>query len=251
MDELAPDRVAASPVHVGSGQVRCAHGILPVPAPATAYILRGIPIYGGEVRGELCTPTGAALLKHFVSSFGPMPVMSVSKTGYGMGRKDFERANCVRAFMGTAFDQSPQEDGEVTELSCNLDDMTPESIAFAQQLLLEEGALDVYTVPIGMKKGRPGIMLVCMCGAELKDKMVRLIFKHTTTLGMRQTVSRRHTLTRTPGQAATAFGPVAAKTASGYGTERFKPEYEDVARIARENKVSIEEVLRTVKNPTN
>ena len=132
MDKLGIDKVYASPVHVGSGQVRCAHGVLPVPAPATAHILRGVPIYGGEIKGELCTPTGAALLKHFVSEFGKMPPMTVEKIGYGMGTKDFPAANCVRAMLGSTDDSRDS----ITELSCNLDDMTGEELGFAMEQLL-------------------------------------------------------------------------------------------------------------------
>jgi uncharacterized protein (TIGR00299 family) protein len=155
MEELAPDVVLASPVNVGSGHVRCSHGILPVPAPATLHIMQGVPIYSDETKGELCTPTGAAILKHFVKEFTNLPAITISSIGYGMGTKDFKKANCVRAFMGIC--SSPT--GRVTELVCNLDDMTPEAVAFAQRILLEEGALDVYTIPIGMKKGRQGISL--------------------------------------------------------------------------------------------
>ena len=126
MEMLKLDRVEASPVHVGAGHVHCAHGTLPVPAPATAYILRDVPIYGGEVMGELCTPTGAALLVHFADSFGNMPVVKVKKTGYGMGKKDFSRVNCVRAFLAEAEKEAGSE--TVLELSCNVDDMTPEYI---------------------------------------------------------------------------------------------------------------------------
>ena len=146
MNRLSPDEVVVSPIHVGSGQVRCAHGILPVPAPATAYILRDVPVYGGSVRGELCTPTGAALLKYFASRFGSMPVMKIQAIGYGMGKKDFEAANCVRAMLG----ESEAAADEVCELSCNLDDMTGEAAGYAAERLFEAGALDVYTVPIGM-----------------------------------------------------------------------------------------------------
>jgi uncharacterized protein (TIGR00299 family) protein len=181
MEELAPELVLASPVNTGSGQVRCAHGILPVPAPATALILQGVPMYNDDIKGELCTPTGAALLKYFVKEFRSMPVMSVDKLGYGMGKKDFERANCVRVYIGNSNGVS----GEVAELVCNLDDMTPEAVAFAQQLLLQEGALDVYTSPILMKKGRSGLIFTCMCNVTEKDKMLSLIFKHTSTLGIR------------------------------------------------------------------
>ena len=132
LNKLQVEKICASAIHVGSGQVKCAHGILPVPAPATAYILRGVPTYGGEIRGELCTPTGAALLKHFVSEFGKMPVMVTDAIGYGMGKKDFPAANCVRAMLGHTDDQTDT----VAELSCNLDDMTPEEIGFAMDRLL-------------------------------------------------------------------------------------------------------------------
>ena len=157
---LKPDRILASPVHVGSGTVRCAHGILPVPAPATALLLRDVPIYGGAVQGELCTPTGAALLRHFADSFGPMPALRPTAIGYGMGKKDFPQANCVRAILGEAGEETG--DG-VLELRCNLDDQTPEEIGFALERLQEAGALDVWTQPIGMKKARPGTLLCVLC----------------------------------------------------------------------------------------
>ena len=240
MEELAPDLVLSSPVNVGSGQVRCAHGILPVPAPATAIILKDVPIYSNNIKGELCTPTGAAILKYFAESFGPMPVMTVSKVGYGMGKKDFEAVNCVRAFIG----ETGNSIEEVTELSSNLDDMTPEEIAFAQQLLLDEGALDVYTIPIGMKKSRTGILFTCMCKQDQRDKMLRLIFKHTTTLGVRENVSRRYTLSRKSSEVHTKYGSIRIKTAQGYDVKKTKPEYEDVANAAKENEISIQNVLK-------
>jgi uncharacterized protein (TIGR00299 family) protein len=236
--ELAPERVLASPVCVGSGEVRCAHGILPVPAPATALLLRGVPIYGGTVRGELCTPTGAALLKHFVSDFGPMPVMRTSKIGYGMGSHDFGTANCVRSFLGEADDGC----GSVVELCCNLDDMTPESVAFAEERLWEGGALDVYTTAIQMKKNRPGILLSCLCRREQREAMIRLIFRHTTTLGVRETAWDRCTLARSERTVRTEYGPVRVKQAEGWGVRRAKPEYDDLARIAREQNLPLEEV---------
>ena len=243
MEELAPDLVLSSPVNVGSGQVRCAHGILPVPAPATVNILRDVPIYSNNIQGELCTPTGAAILKYFVKSFGSMPVMAISEVGYGMGKKDFSSVNCVRTFIGRT--GSSTED--VTELSCNLDDMTPEAVAFAQQLLLNEGALDVYISPIGMKKGRTGILFTCMCQQNKRDKMLRLIFKHTTTLGVRENISRRYTLSRKSGEVHTKYGTVRVKTAQGYGVKKSKPEYEDVANAAKENEISIQDVLNELQ----
>ncbi len=243
MEELGAERVLASPVHVGSGQVRCAHGVLPVPAPATAHILKGVPVYGGGIRGELCTPTGAALLKHFVAAFGAMPVMTVSAVGYGMGRKDFEAANCVRASLGVIEGGT----GEVSELCCNLDDMTPEAIGFVQELLFQEGALDVYTIPIGMKKSRPGVLLVCMCRCEMAEAMAAMLFRHTTTLGVREIVSRRYTLHRETRTVSTPYGPVAVKTSTGWGVAKSKAEYEDVARIAKEHGLSFAEVQALVE----
>lgn len=238
--ELGADQILASPVHVGSGHVHCAHGILPVPAPATAYILQGIPAYSTQVRGELCTPTGAALLKYFVKEFREMPVMTTSKIGYGMGKKDFERANCVRAFLG----DTPETGSEIVELACNLDDMTAEEIGFAQERLFEAGALEVYTVPAGMKKNRPGILLNCICRTEDEEKMVELLFRHTTTLGIREHVSRRFTLKREIVEQTTPYGTVHKKLSSGYGITRGKLEYEDLARIAREYGVSLAEARK-------
>ena len=195
MDEIAPDSVVISPVHVGSGTVSCAHGILPVPAPATAILLKGIPSYGGDIRGELCTPTGAALLSHFATSSGPMPVMEIEKTGYGMGNKDFPVANCVRVFLGEA----PGASDTVAELNCNIDDMTAEDIAFACDALMKGGALDVWTTPIMMKKGRPGTKLSVLCGADESDDMARLIFRYTGTIGIRKALMERYVLDREEG----------------------------------------------------
>ena len=243
MEELAPDQVIASPVHVGSGTVRCAHGILPVPAPATAYILRDVPIYGGGIDGELCTPTGAALLRHFVTRFGDMPVMTVRSIGYGMGQKDFPRANCLRAMLG----DTAADSGDVFELACNLDDMTGEDIAFAMERLLDAGALDVYTVPVGMKKSRPGVMLCVLCREEQREEMARLLLRHTTTLGVRESRHRRYTLSRAEETVDTPWGPVARKLSQGWGVRRQKPEYEDLARIAREQELPLDQVRQQIR----
>ena len=238
MDRLAPDQVIVCPVAGGSGQVKCAHGILPVPAPATAYILKDVPIYGGEIRGELCTPTGAALLKYFASRFGVMPVMRTLAIGYGMGKKDFPAANCVRALLG----ETEGAGDTVAELVCNVDDMTAEAIGFATETLLTAGALEVYTVAAGMKKSRPGTVLHVMCAESVKDKIVELIFKHTTTIGIRENISRRYTLARSIRKVQTPYGEIRKKVSEGYGVTREKYEYEDLARIARERGMSIREV---------
>ena len=235
---LAPDAVYASPVHVGSGQVKCAHGILPVPAPATALLLEGIPCYGGAVRGELCTPTGAALLRRFVTKFGPMPPLCIGKIGYGMGTKDFEAANCIRAMLGRS-DAQPKQ---IVELCCNLDDMTPEELGFAMERLFDAGALDVWTAPIGMKKNRPAVLLTCMCREETREAILETLFRHTTTLGVRASRCDRYTLTRTARTVDTAHGPVRVKSAEGFGVKREKAEFDDLARIARETGRSLREV---------
>lgn len=244
MYELDVDEVVVSPVHVGSGQVRCAHGILPVPVPATAYILQDVPIYGGEIKGELCTPTGAALLKHFAARFGDMPVMKTQAIGYGMGKKDFPRANCVRAMLGETADKTDS----VLELSCNVDDMTAEAIGFAMERLFEGGALDVYTIPIGMKKSRPGTLLRVMCGERDKEGIVRLLFRHTTTIGVRETMTRRYVLDRRVETVRTPYGEVRRKAVSGYGVHRAKYEYDDLSRIARERDISLDEVKALLKD---
>lgn len=235
MNKLSVDQVYASPVHVGSGQVKCAHGLLPVPAPATAHILQGVPVYGGQIQGELCTPTGGALLKYYVNHFGPMPPMQTTAIGYGMGKKDFDAPNCVRAMLGETADETD----DILELSCNLDDMTGEEIGFAMELLLEAGALDVFTIPIGMKKSRPGILLSVLCRVEDKETLLPLIFRHTTTLGVRENRLHRYTLTRRTETVDTPYGPVRQKIAAGYGVERKKYEYEDLAKIARENNLPL------------
>ncbi len=268
MDRLAPDAVVVSPVHVGSGQVHCAHGILPVPAPATAYILKDVPIYGGSVKGELCTPTGAALLKHFATRFGDMPVMKTTAIGYGMGKKDFEAANCVRVFLGeTQENKDVQADfrasaqngaasdsadkgfltDTVIELSCNLDDMTAEAVGFAVERLFDAGALEVYTLAAGMKKSRPGVLLTVLCGEEKREAMVGLLFRHTTTIGVREAKMARYVLGRKLTTVQTPYGTVHRKDSEGYGVSRSKYEYEDVARIAREQGMSLEEVYKKIQ----
>ena len=243
MHRLAPDEIIVSPVHVGSGQVHCAHGILPVPAPATATILQDVPIYGGSIQGELCTPTGAALLKHFADSFGEMPVMRTSAIGYGMGKKDFPAANCVRALLGERSDASD----DVIELCCNIDDMTGEAIGYAFDKLFAAGALDVYTIPIGMKKSRPGHLLHAICREADKDALVRALFAHTTTIGIRENRFRRYTLDRRIETIETVDGPVRRKCSTGYGVSREKFEHDDLARIADAQGLSLREAEARVR----
>ena len=269
LHKLAPDQIIASPIHVGSCQVKCAHGILPVPAPATAYILKDIPIYSGSIQGELCTPTGAALLKHFVTRFDQMPLMTPASTGYGMGTKDFPAANCVRAILGESFaENQPAILGEnfaenqpetICELSCNVDDMTGEDIAFAIETFLQNGALDAFTVPCTMKKGRPGVLVTVLCKDPDQKQMTKLILQHTTTLGVRSAIKKRWILSRTESETvipddvlANVTAPnmpaesktqelkttgndctIRSKTSTGFGITRNKYEHDDLEKIAR------------------
>ena len=242
MNKLSPSKVIVSPIHVGSGQVRCAHGILPVPAPATAHILQGCPIYGGKTKGELCTPTGAALLKYFADDFGDMPVMSISSIGYGMGKKDFEAANCVRAMLG----ETNSSKDVMYELNCNVDDMTAEQIGFALDCCFKAGAVETFTIPINMKKSRPGTLIRVICKEELKETLIHTIFKYTSTAGIRETKVERSVLERNITEIETPYGRIRRKDYSGYGVERSKYEYDDLACIASEQQMSIEEILKNI-----
>lgn len=271
---LAPEQVIVSPIHVGSGTVLCAHGRLPVPAPATALILEGMPIYGGSVQGELCTPTGAALLKTFADSFGPMPPMRVAKTGYGMGTKDFEQANCLRAMLGASFPmngigskmQTVQDaegentggcgaagkdtetknpaahEGRITEISCNLDDMTGEDIAFAAERILQAGALDVFTESIYMKKGRPAVKLTVLARPEDEERLAGEIFRHTSTIGVRIHTDRRYELARRSEQRKTPLGTIEVKISEGFGVRKEKIEFASLKQIAETSGKSVAEV---------
>ena len=242
MDKLGAKKIIASPIHVGSGQVHCAHGILPVPAPATAHILQGCPIYGGKIKGELCTPTGAALLKYFVHSFGDLPVLSISAIGYGMGKKDFEAANCVRAMLG----ETVNSKDEMYELNCNVDDMTAEQIGFALECCFKAGAVEAFTIPINMKKSRPGTLIRVLCKEALKETLIQTIFKFTSTAGIRETKVARSVLDRSFTEVETPYGKIRRKDYFGYGVSRSKYEYDDLARIASENDLSIDELLKNI-----
>lgn len=245
IDIIGADRIVVSPVTTGFGNVRCAHGILPVPAPATALILNDVPLRAGSIEGELCTPTGAALVKHYADEFGNMPQMTVSRIGYGMGTKDFAAANCVRVFVGI---QATRTAKTIVQLCCNIDDMTAEELGYAAELLMDEGALDVYTTAIGMKKSRPGTLLTVMCREEDRERIAGLIFRNTTTLGMRVYHCERMILERSEKTLHTEFGDVRCKEASGYGVVRSKLEYDDVRRLAKSSGRSIREIRDIIEN---
>lgn len=254
MEQLQPDKIIVSPINVGYGKVHCAHGILPVPAPATAKLLQGIPCYAGKIEGELCTPTGAAILHHYADQFAQMPPMTMDAVGYGTGKKDFAAANVVRAVLGETCslgeevkDTVDNPGEEVIELACNLDDMTGEDLGYAEEILLKQGALEVYTTAVGMKKSRPGVLLTVICGKEERDRMIGLIFRHTSTIGIREKRCGRVTLKRREYMVQSALGDVRMKESSGYDVVKKKPEYEDIKKIAEEKNMSVWEVRRMLE----
>ncbi len=265
VDLISPDIIMCSPIHVGSGNVRCAHGIVGVPAPATAELLKGIPTYGGTIQGELCTPTGAALMKSFATEFGPLPPMSVDAVGYGCGTKNFAQANVVRAFIGSTADtQASAENAAVSfesvptvltqealkatdrivELTCNIDDMTGEEISFAVETLMDAGALDTFVIPLYMKKGRPAHMICCLCAPAQSQEFAELMFKHTTTLGIRVQETNRYVLTRTEEQQDTEFGALSVKRSEGFGSSVAKASHDELAAIAKRTGLSLREIKR-------
>ena len=245
MDMLNVDRVIVSPVCVGNGHVRCAHGILPVPAPATAEILKGIPMYFSSFDGELLTPTGAALLKHFSDAFGECPQFTIEKIGYGLGSRDYEMANCVRMLLGETLDTDYED--EILEICCNLDDMTPEAMGALYAPLFEQGALDVYTIPLGMKKSRSGWMICVLCKFETAEKLKYFLLKHTTTQGIRFQKWNRKKLKTEFETVNTKYGDISLKISSGYGIRKMKPEYEDVVHAAKCAGVTYGEVVQEVQ----
>ena len=246
LELLDIDEILCSQIAVGSGTVTCAHGILPVPAPATVEILKGIPIYSGNIKSELCTPTGASILKHYGKTFGEMPTINIEKIGYGFGKKEFESINCVRVFLGER-----KEEGEfVWEMSCNLDDMTPEEIGYATTILFKNGALDVYTTPIMMKKNRLATMITCLCKEKERELLSDLLLKYTTTLGIRYHKVERKTLNYTIEEIETSYGKIKVKKSCGHGITKEKLEYDDISRVCEEYHIPLhvlkEEILKKI-----
>ena len=243
IEKLGNVRICSSAINTGNGYCRTMHGILPVPAPATAKILEGIPSYDDGVRGELCTPTGAALIKTFSKSFGQRPVMAIERVGIGMGKKDFERANCVRAFLGSDYDEF---DDLVIELEANIDDMSAEDLSYAQEEILAAGALDVYLTSILMKKGRLGTKIAALVKEENEKAVVYAFFKHTTTIGIRRSVKERYTLSREESEILLDGEKIRVKHSFGYKTDKVKPEFEDLKKKAKESGKSILELRRGI-----
>ncbi len=244
MEELGAEKIVASAIAVGSGYVKCQHGILPVPAPATALLLAGIPTYNDGIKGELCTPTGAAIIAHYATSFGEKPTMVVEKIGYGMGTKDFERANCVRVYMGETASHNTNKyiAGHVTEINFNVDDMTGEDMAYATEVLLQAGAREVFATAVMGKKSRMGqlITVICDCGEE--DKYIHLIFKHTSTIGVRYSTVKRQMLERSIKCVNSEFGGIRCKVSGSMDTQKSKFEYDDLVAIAKKTGLSLQQI---------
>lgn len=232
-DRLGAEWISVSDINVGSGTVESAHGVIPVPAPATAYILGATPYYKCDVKAELCTPTGAALLKYFGNEFTEFPHMNTVAVGVGAGSRELFRPNVLRAFLSeeNVYDA-------VCELQCNIDDMTGEELSYACEKILACGAPDVFLTPVYMKKGRGAYMLTVLCALQDKEKFERLIFQNTSTIGIREHRCARSLMDRREETVSAPFGEVDVKISSGYGAVKFKAEYESVKKIADEHNIS-------------
>lgn len=250
LDLLGVEKFTSSPVPTGSGTVKCAHGIMPVPTPGTAELLKGVPLAPSVIKTELTTPTGAAILTTVVSEYTATPVMTIERIGHGSGTKDFiEQPNILRLMLGTA-PGAPAggETDTVAVLETNLDDIAPELIGFTIERLFEAGALDVFAVPIQMKKNRPGVLLSAICDPKHVPALEAILFRETGTFGVRRTTATRSKLRREAIEVQTPWGPVAAKRGwRADGLEVVTPEYDDCVRIAREHNVPLRHVYRAVQ----
>lgn len=243
LEHLHPDRILCSTVTLGSGWVRAQHGMLPVPAPATALILAGVPVRAGVVPFEMTTPTGAAILKSCVTEFTDEPCFVIDGVAYGIGHRETEIPNVLRVFLAHAV-QGAKPEEEAVLLECNLDDMTPEVAAYTSEALLAAGAADVFMTPIVMKKGRAAVQLSVLCAAQTQEQLARLILRETTTFGLRRTRVHKTALERKVEAVQTTLGEVRVKTAYLEGKAlKVKPEYEDCRRIARDTGMTLREVM--------
>lgn len=250
VDSLSVKRVVSSPIALGTGWAKTMHGTIPVPAPATLEILKGVPMAASTAPFELTTPTGAAIVKTLASSFGPMPSMTIEKAGYGAGKKDFkESANLLRAVIGTASGATEAQNLEkLTVLETNIDDMSPQVAGYLLEKLLNSGATDAFYTPVYMKKGRPGVLLTVLTSRENKDSLLGIIFAESTTIGVRAHEVERHCLERVSKKVRTPYGPVSVKVAlRGGRAVNIQPEFEDCRTIAEKKDVPLKEVMEAAK----
>ena len=247
-ETLQVDEIICSPLNVGGGTVKCAHGTFPVPAPATVELLKGVPVYSSGIQAELVTPTGAAIVKTLAGRFSAFPPMTIEKTGYGAGVRDFPgHANVVRLTLGEAqiLDGASSSQEMITVLEANLDDLNPQIFGYVIDRLLQEGALDAFCVPVQMKKNRPGMLLTVLCKPEDALGLTDLVFAETTTLGVRRRDEKRQALARRWVNVETRWGQVRMKLASMNGTvTNYAPEHEDCRRIASERHVPLKDVMQ-------
>jgi len=248
-EALGADEIICSPLNVGGGTVKCAHGTFPVPAPATVELLKDAPVYSSGLQAELVTPTGAAIVKTLASRFAAFPEMRIEKSGYGAGSRDFPgHPNVVRITIGEAASNSLAAKTAletITVLEANLDDLNPQVFGYVMDRLFEERALDAFAMPVQMKKNRPGTLLTVLCKPEDAGKLTQIIFTETTTLGVRRRDEMRQTLARRWEKVDTAWGEVRIKIASMNGTvTNYAPEYEDCRRIAAEHHVPLKQVIQ-------
>jgi uncharacterized protein (TIGR00299 family) protein len=249
LDLLGADRITSRPVPTGSGMVKCAHGLMPIPAPGTAALLKGVPLAPSPVKAELTTPTGAAILTTVVQEWVETPVMTVERIGHGAGQRDFlEQPNLLRLFVGTAADAAnPAERDQVWMLETNLDDVPAEVIGYCFERLFAAGALDVFSMPIQMKKNRPGVLLSVLAPEGAVAGLEAILFRETETFGIRRYPVQRSILRREIVIVETPWGPVRGKRGWREGGPNvFSPEYEDCARVAREQGVPLREVYAVV-----
>lgn len=254
VDSLKVNKVAASPIALGTGWARTMHGTIPIPAPATLEILKGVPTAASTAPFELTTPTGAAIVKTLASSFGPMPSMTIEMAGYGAGKKDFkESANLLRAVIGTSAGTNAGEGVEkLIVLETNIDDMSPQVAGYLLEKLLEKGALDAFYTPVQMKKGRPGVLLTVLTDNEKKDGLLDEIFAESTTIGVRAYVVDRHCLERKAAKVKTPFGIVRVKLAlRGGRVVNIQPEYEDCRAVAEKKGVPLKQVIDAAREAAN
>ena len=254
-EALAVDQFLASPLNVGGGTVACAHGVIPVPAPATLQLLKNVPIYSGDIQKELVTPTGAAIVKVLVSKFGPRPVMTTERIGCGAGARNFPgHPNVLRLTIGEAREavtdagstgESDAAEEEIAILEANLDDLSPQLIGYIVDLAFAEGALDVFTAPVQMKKNRPGTVLTVLSRPEHETKLRALLFRESSTLGVRTRHEKRYALPRRHEAVVTPWGEVRIKVAHLNGAvSQYAPEYEDCRRIAVEHRIPLKTVMQ-------
>jgi len=235
-DALEIGRIISSPLHVGSGTFQCAHGTYPVPGPATAELLKGVPIYSKDVEGELVTPTGAAIISSLAESYGPMPMMKIDKVGYGAGTRDYQKfPNALRAIIGEMEEDADLTPATVTVIEANIDDLNAQVFGYLMEKALAAGALDIFYTPAQMKKNRPGVLLTLLCDPPDRERMCDLIFRETTTLGVRYRNERREILTREFVTVETEYGPIRVKVSRARDGRvmNASPEFED-CRIAAE-----------------